>query len=243
VICNPRENGWELIYQQAHALLAAKLATYWKHQERPERWTETLVAIAEHDNGWQEWESGSRLTPAGAPRHFRDTPLEDIIAQAERVVTRAWHRSLWTALLVSRHISWLHEDKRGRSRALDDLLDEQKRQRQEWRRVLKVASAEVEEAYALLRWADTFSLILCMRQIPFGERHIEIGAGPDGTRYELRQREDLSLQVSPWPYTESSFPVSVDTYPVDQLLFKNDEELVTRLHQTLATPLTWQLRR
>lgn len=243
MICNPLETGWELIYQQAHALLAAKLVAYWKFEQRPDRWAETLVAVAEHDNGWQEWESGSRLTSTGAPRHFLDTPIEDIIAQAERVVTAGWHRSLWVGLLVSSHISWLHEQKRGQSKELDAVLDEQKRRRKEWRKILGVSAAEVEEAYALLRLADTFSLILCMHDLPFGGREIEIATGPDGVTYHVLQREDNTLQVSPWPYTEKEFPVSVDAYRIDQLSFKDDEELIVQLHQTRATPATWILRR
>jgi len=41
MIVNPTQNGWEVIYQPAHALLAAQIATHWRANQRPKRWLET----------------------------------------------------------------------------------------------------------------------------------------------------------------------------------------------------------
>jgi hypothetical protein len=54
MIVNYTEAGWEVITQRAHGLLAAQIAGQWKHIVRTGRWTETLLAIAEHDDAQVE---------------------------------------------------------------------------------------------------------------------------------------------------------------------------------------------
>jgi hypothetical protein len=242
MIVNRTEDGWELIYQQAHALLAAKLVTYWHEDPRPDRWTETLNAIAQHDNGWQEWESGARLMPDGSPRSFLDTPPEDVVLQAERVVTRAWHQSLWVGLLVSQHISHLHESRRGEHGPLDELLDMQVRLRAEWAAALGVSDEEVLDGYSLLRWGDTCSLILCRHLLQRGQIEA-VAVGPDGTEYQARMRGDGSVTIAPWPYILDRFPVSVDSYRVYQEAFADDGELAEAIHVSPPRTLEWMVSR
>jgi hypothetical protein len=46
---NSMQNGWEVLYQRNHAMLAAALASAWDEDLRvhpPSLWSETLVAIA-----------------------------------------------------------------------------------------------------------------------------------------------------------------------------------------------------
>jgi len=243
MICNRKDQGWELIYQTAHALLAAKLVTHWRFDERPGRWTETLNAVALHDNGWQEWEQGERLTPGGHPRDFHDTPIRDTLIQADRVVTRAWHQSLWVGVLVSRHIHYLHSGKCAEHAELRALIEHQTELREQWIEVLGVSREEVEAAYSILRWGDTFSLLLCMHLLEPDEDAREIAAGPDGRHYQAFRRADRSVGVEPWPYAVETFLVSVDSYRIARETFRDDEDLAEALHHTRPRPLTCELRR
>ena len=242
MICNRTETGWEVIYQRAHALLAAHLVLHWKVSERPERWMATLSAVAQHDNGWQEWEPGERLTPVGTPRDFTETPPKDLVAQSERALRRAWHQSLWEGLLVSRHFSHLYEPMREASGELAAFLDSLPDQRKRWRNTLGVKKKEVDAAYALLRWADTFSLALCQHKLPKDERALEIGLGPDGTRYDVRQSSEGVITVTPWPYETDVFKVEIECYRLDELTFKDDKALAEALQGVKADPLRWTLR-
>lgn len=241
MICNRTQYGWEIIYQRAHALLAAKCVENWRRDQRPRHWLDTLNAIAQHDNGWQEWEDVEQLTPTGTPRTFDETELEDIVAQARRVLQRARHQSLWSSLLISRHISQLYEPKRGEHEELDALLDDQPQWRESWRQVLEIETDELEQAYAILLWGDTLSLVLCRQALPFSERAIEIGAGPDGTRYDARQLRNGVIRIEPWPYEVERFPVGVDTYELQQLTFDSSSELEQALREAHCRRRTWEL--
>ena len=88
MIVNLLPNGWECIYQQAHALLAARIGAHWHPDRRPvpERWAETIAALTQHDDGQDSWTGANGLTPAGAPAPFKLVPFS--LAQAQRVVAQ-----------------------------------------------------------------------------------------------------------------------------------------------------------
>ncbi|GAB5518863.1 MAG: hypothetical protein RhofKO_11140 [Rhodothermales bacterium] len=243
MICNRIASGWEIIYQRAHAILAAQLIQYWNEAERPARWLETLSATAQHDNGWQEWESASRLTDQHIPRDFTETPIADYVSQSERVVHRACHQSLWCGLLVSRHVSWLYEPLRGEDSSLDALLNQQKTLRRAWRSTLKLKVADIDYGYAFLQWGDALSLILCKRQLPIRGRALEIAPGPDGTRYDVAELEDGVLSITPWPFDRNEFAVHLDTHCLDQLTFDSESDLADALDTAAVQPRCWTLKK
>lgn len=49
MIVNLIEEGWEVIYHRAHALLAAQIGGHWRKKDSPERLYETLAAISHQD--------------------------------------------------------------------------------------------------------------------------------------------------------------------------------------------------
>jgi hypothetical protein len=70
MIVNYTPDGWEVITQRSHGLLAMQLGMEWKQAARPQRWAETLLAIAEHDDAEVELDGEHLLTPRGGPLNF-----------------------------------------------------------------------------------------------------------------------------------------------------------------------------
>jgi Protein of unknown function (DUF3891) len=62
VIFNQHENGWEVIYHRAHALLAAQIAGNWHKKDLPQRIIETVAAISHHDDLEKEWEVQTKFS-------------------------------------------------------------------------------------------------------------------------------------------------------------------------------------
>lgn len=240
MICSRTEDGWELVYQRAHALLAAMVVEAWRTDRHPARWFETLNAISQHDNGWQEWESGQRLHPNGEPIDFRETPTKDVVAQAGRAVLRAHHQDVYAGLLVSRHISELHESRRGEDEALDALLDEQSALRAQWRRGLEMPEAEEDEAYAFLKWGDQLSLILCERTLQ--QRHEAPIWTACGVEYRALRREGDAVAIEPWPYRCEAVDVGVDAFRLAQVSFESEDELSSVLMHTTPHRQRWRLQ-
>lgn len=236
MICNRLNQGWEIIYQRAHALLAAKLLVPLDHNDRNGRWFETLNAVAQHDHGWQEWQSMSPLTSTGEPRNFLDTPPKESERQGRLAVECALHQSLWGGLLVAHHVASLYEDTD--EGCLQRLLVELAVARADWRAKLGIDIEEEEEAYQFLSWADTLSLMLCLQPPErLGPTHPRLR----GTSYTL-QGSGPTRQLQPWPYSEEAITVSVEAHHLKQDRFSSPEDLIRALSASEVVTKTWRLQ-
>jgi len=241
VIVNATQNGWEIIYHRAHALLAAQLAGQWRRKDAPARLYETVAAISHHDDLEKEWEDYN-LTKAGAPRDFTlmsDSDIEAGVEKNANLAKNALYRGRWVALLISMHISRLNEPSRGQSPKLDKLLDEQLENQKRWREELGIEKEEVDAAYAFMQWCDRLSLILCQHELPADERFLEITKGPDDRRYDIMQRSDRLVVVKPWPFQDDKFTVNIEACDLSQIEFESDAELTQALQQAPIKVLEW----
>jgi hypothetical protein len=237
VIVNLTDDGWEIIYHRAHALLAAQIAGNWHTPDDTARLVDTIAAIAHHDDLEREWK-GNHLTKAGAPFDF--TLGESLsVPVLYQHVEDAHYRGRWVALLVSMHMMFLNESKRGQLEELDQFLDKQIELQASWRKSLKVNKSDAEKAYATMQCCDRLSLILCQRQLPVGERFLEIAKGPTGDRHDVLQRADNTITVKPWPFQDEKFAVRVDASYLTQIEFESNKELVESLQQASVKMLEW----
>lgn len=237
MIVNYTDQGWEVIYHRAHALLAAELAGQWCRKRSPIRLYETIAAISHHDDLEREWE-GDHLTQIGTPLDFTfdsETSVQKLIEHTNN----ARYRGRWVALLISKHMSRLTSGKRGESKELDAFLDEQEQRQQIWRKELGLTEEAVDQAYAFFQWCDRLSLILCQKELPADERYLEISPGPDGIRYDIMQRADQFVTVTPWPFQDEKFTVNVEACCLSQMKFESNAELVKTLQQAPIKILEW----
>lgn len=239
MIVNLTEQGWEIIYHRAHALLAAQLAGHWPLSASTARRVETVAAISHHDDLEREWQ-GNHLTPAGAPLDFT-LSRESSVSQLVQHLEEAQYRGRWVALLTSMHLCRIHASQRQESEEMAQFLDQQEQQQQLWRQALNLPQTEVEPAYAFMRWCDRLSLILCQRQLPANQRALEITRGPDGQRYDVVQQGDGTVQVLPWPFACDRFQVSVEATCLSQMTFADNAELVAALQAAPIKTLEWTL--
>jgi len=239
MIVNYTVDGWQIIYQQAHGQLAAQLAWHWPSFGPADRWVGILSAIAQHDDEQRNWDGHYGITPAGAPANF--TMKEFSLEQAQALMKAARFQGRWRGLLTSMHLSTLYESLRGENATTDAFLDEQRALQSNWRKQLKVSKSEAQQAYDLMHWCDRLSLILCRHELPEMGRALEIYTGQDGQRYDVvRPTGEGPVTVTPWPFREESFVVSVETSTIRQLQFKDDAELAAALREAPISTLTWE---
>lgn len=237
MIVNLTANGWEIIYHRAHALLAAQIAGYWHTPDDTARLVETIAAIAHHDDLEREWQ-GDHLTKAGAPLDFTLGCTGSIPVLSEHI-DNALYRGRWVALLVSMHMSFLGEGKHGETLELDQFLDQQIELQTALRKSLKVKKADAEKAYAMMQCCDRLSLILCQKQLPDGERLLEIAKGPTGEHHYILKRADETLSVKPWPFKDQKFTIQVDACYPNQMKFDSNQELVESLKSAPIKSIEW----
>ena len=249
MIVNPTPTGWQIIYQQAHALLAAQLAWAWPPFLPPDRWVGLLAATAQHDDEQAPWHGRGGhhgLTPAGAPANF--TQVAFSIEQATGVLHAARFQGRWRSLLTSLHLSTLYEPLRGSSARTTHFLDELLAGQARWAKELHLTKNQARQAYDLLHWCDRLSLILCRQELPEMGRAVEIYAAPLGhghrSAHLARQPAGpgTAVVISPWPFTTTELAVSVEAQQVQQLRFRDDAELAAALHHSPIETLSWTLQ-
>lgn len=239
MIVNKLAAGWQIIFQRAHGLLAAKIAAQIAPELRPpeDKWIDTLSAIAEHDDGQQHWKGKNHLSENGAPQDFTFHPPD--LEQARAVVASGIYKSKWIALLTSMHTYHLYIPFK-KDKKVKEFLKEQEDHQVQLRKTLQISSSEAEKAYNLMRWCDECSLMLCKNQLLPQGRHAETGELPEGTKRYLFQRENGTLGVEPWCFRSSNFTLTIEVFEVEQLKFTSDEELLQHLRTRAPRIKKWE---
>ena len=240
MIVNYTNQGWEIITQRAHGLLSAQLAMHWTVKERPLRWTETLLAIAEHDDARTELESDKLLTPQGGPLNY-DMHLFDP-DHCRLLYNFALSKSRYIALLTSMHMVFLFKKEAKSNPLVKPFIKEQTGLQKQWLKELQIDEQEAQRIYHLLEWCDACSLLLCQHEVQPEQRTIEISQGPANTSYQLLATGN-KLSITPWPFEDKNFEVRVEKRLIAQLQFKDNEEFKQCFLAAEVKEMVWQFER
>lgn len=121
-----RNGRYWLVTQPDHGAVAGYLAAHWGNdrfalpgafapaQDPVRLRAETVLAIAEHDNGWWEWETEPMLSDADAlPQDLREVlqNQSEGMDRWRRGVPRLGEKHPYASLLISLHAYWLYAAK------------------------------------------------------------------------------------------------------------------------------------
>lgn len=201
MIVNYTESGWKIILQRNHGLLAAEICAYWRKSDQPERWLETLIATAEHDDVYNELQQDDLLNAQGGPLNYKMTFFREDYCRG--LIERAVTKSQYVALLVAAHIHFVH----GAAPEAKAFCRQLRRQESRWRKQTGVTAREVAASYRILECCDAFSLLICQELIPPEQRSIQISTGPGGVAYSCKAKENGDLTVTPWPFEVPAFEI------------------------------------
>jgi hypothetical protein len=239
MIVNYKEDGWQIITQRAHGLLAAQVAMHWQSKDRPARWMETLLAIAEHDDAEVELEGKNLLTKQGGPLNFAMRSFE--AEHAERLSKFSIAKSRYIALLTSMHMEFLYNKEEKTNSLVAQFLERQRKLQATWRLELQMEEEAVKKIYSFMEWCDAFSLLICQSQMQPEQRSVEVSQGPEGNKYQLYQVDQNKLTVDPWPFETSSFIISFESRLINQLQFKDANQFREAFNKAKVDETTWQL--
>jgi len=241
MIVNYGEQGWEIVTQRAHGIVAAQVAFNWKFDDQPRNWMEILLAIAEHDDAENELDGEELLTNAGGPLNYDMKKFD--LAHCIKLSSLTLVKSRMIALLTSLHMEFLYASAKTETAAAKKFLADQKRLRAKWMKELKMSETELLRIYNLLEWCDALSLLICKADFQDDERSIEISTGPDKNAYYLKKLDEGTLTIEPWPFVCTSFEILYETRTLKQISFKSSGDFREFFLRAPVKTKTWTLKK
>ena len=229
--------GWKIITQRSHGLLAAMLAFQFEIDLPNEIMVPTLIAIAEHDDGVAETKESKNLTDAGAPRHFLvdDGAAKIDLKQYKNVMELSTSKSQINALLTSMHLSFIFSDHiNGKDKLMDKFLKDLEKNKKKLLKNLNFDNNFAKHLYRFVEWCDAFSLLICMDKIQPEGRKMEISENPYGVINQVFYNEDNVIRVSPWPFKQDCFIVFYEYKIIEQLKFTSVEQFDKICNTTIS---------
>jgi hypothetical protein len=245
MIVNAINEGWEVIYHRAHALLAAQLGGFWKKSEYPIRYNETLGALTHHDDLEKEWEEENELTDKGAPIDFT---LKEIDSKAslddwKKHIHESLYRGRWVTYLTSMHFVNINAVQCKKDFLLNTFAEEQKSYQQQLLEMMNIEESDGRRAYHFFNWCDSLSLILCKNQIPDDGRMLQVSHVSDNNIHFVKKSSDEFVTVIPWPFEDDIFKVCIDSIHLSKVLFNSNDMLRNELKKAPINQKEWIFKR
>ena len=248
-------NGWILITQHDHAVLAGSIMANWGNERfsRPKPFDEVLFAVREHDCGWKNWDSSPKINPeSGYPANFMEMEPEEqseiwsgsykshsgIHPYASSLI--ALHFARFNQKILSREPS--NEAANNLKREingfvadnLDTAVSEPK---------LNGIHEEVKVNLWIVQIGDIISLSLC-----HGWDSMKIAEAPlnyEGETVDLKleSQDGVNYVISPYPFSKPLISCRVMGKRLDRKSFASDGELRRHLQSVESESLDFTIRK
>jgi hypothetical protein len=221
------------ISQPAHALISGQVLAAWHVPLDPS----LLLAAAQHDIGWLDWECAPSFDPGtGRPHLFRDVGAATHAPMWARGVERACHA--WgarPALLISRHGGVIYRRYTDRHRisqadaaAADRFLHDQAAKEAAWAACLGLTDDILAHDTALIALSDSLSLAFC------GELATPIDTdAPDlgpirVTALDNADDPHPAFTLTPWPFRHDTVAFETEALALPEPGRFDDEAAMRR---------------
>jgi hypothetical protein len=247
------------IHQTSHALMAEEFCRHWGNGDfaRPEPFSEVMLGVAQHDNGWYEWELAPKLRADGYPEDFmHESDLNAKLALWQRGVDRLYAQHPYAALLLGRHATLLYEgDLKNQTLPADarqptedfvrqqaELIATVRKKFTEDRRYASALRDETLDANThLLKFGDSASLQVL---IPWPAERTLTRCPVDfhGEYTAITMvHEAQTITFDPWPFGVQTFEVHIHGKLLNQRTFDNPFDYHQALAEAPFVRLSWRV--
>lgn len=247
------------INQTTHALLAAAFCRHWGNADftPPAPYEVVMMAIAQHDCGWYEWDNRPQLCENGTPMDFLYGPAGiEKLTLWRQGIDRVAAQHPYASLLVGQHAALMHEESISLIPAEDQpatlsFINDQKVRIDTARRDLDdnspcahALNGPAFEAHTqLLQFGDTASLQVTM---PWGSERLFKVCPLDqcGVTVSILMKHDGDVVTfAPWPFAVDVFEVSVHGKLLSTRTFPDVDAYHSALHAAPYHRLVWSVER
>lgn len=246
------------VNQTSHALMAAEFCRAWGNADFAHAQPSSVVdmAVAQHDNGWYEWEAAPKLRDDGFPMDFVHD--DDPVGKVElwrRGITRAAAQHPYAGVLISGHATRLYGVYPGRGltgtaqQAIQTFVDDHARRvdalRAAWGDAPDtdqwLAEPRLEGNITLLQFCDVASLQVLM---PWEQRRVFAACPVDfagATTDIVFEWRDNLITLDPWPYGVDDFHVHIHGRVLTQTRFEDEHAYHGALADAPIMSMRWHV--
>lgn len=255
------------IRQTDHAFLAGFFAREWGNElfSKPEPHASFCLAVAEHDNGWSDWELQPTLdSRTHLPYSFMSIPTETHIAMYQRGIERLVKVDHYAGLLASMHASELYDRARAtmpgysakyvkstESQQVNDFVQQLRLQQLRLKVDLRANpatkdfsdEARLKGNTARLEMLDRLSLHFCMNiqddvlfdAVPVNEQGEEADI-------ELHHEGAGVVAIAPYPFRREPLAFSIMARRVAKKVYSSDADFQKTLAAAQYFPMKFAVR-
>jgi hypothetical protein len=231
------EDGWVLISQHDHGILAGDIMKYWGNERfsRPEPSGEVLLAINEHDHGWVEWESSITVNPEnGYPTNFMEMKSKNQSEIWSRSYENNSENHPYASSLIALHfdrfnrkllernpsdksaLSYKREMENFLAEHLDDFSCDSN---------TEDVPPDININLRLLQVGDIISLALCHGWTDRVMQDVPLDYEGSVADMNLNTADGFNFTIAPYPFSIPLLEVSVRGRRLRRKSFSSDEEL------------------
>ncbi len=230
--------GWTLITQPSHAFLSSRIMNFWGNEdfESIAPRDEVMLAIREHDCGWEKPDSAAEFNPEnGYPRNFMEMRAESQFEIWSECFRRHLGEHPYACALIALHFSELNDRTIYRDPANEAAVLLRKKIRELLRQSLGIRTgegslngylpADVRTNVRFLQVGDIISLAFC-----HGTRSVTIPDVPinylgDTTEVTLLSEDGLNYTVFPNPFSRDLLRFDISGRKLEKKSFGATSEL------------------
>jgi hypothetical protein len=262
-----REPQLLVIRQTDHAFLAGFFAREWGNEQfsKPQPNGSFCLAVAEHDNGWSEWELQPALDPkTRLPFSFMSIPTATHMALYQKGIERVVRVDHYAGLLASMHASALYDRARAtmpgfsakyvkneESHIANEFVQQLRLQQLRLKVDLRASAATkpfmeeplINASLARMEVLDRMSLHFCMNP----QQDVVLDAVPvndqgEEADLELNAEGDNVAEVAPYPFRREPLAFSIMARRVPRRMYSSDADFQKTLAAAQYVPLKFTMR-
>ena len=239
------DSGALAIGQLSHSWLAGQLARSWGNSwfGAVEPREEVALGAEQHDIGWALFDLEPRFNPdTGLPKSFLELSVEEHLAIWRGAPEHLMSQSMHAALVVSMHGRSLSELRMrvnpDQAEGLTAHVEEERARQRQICATLGVSPPLAERTQRQMWTWDGLSLALCNAWRPFAVNDVPTAEGL--TTVELRDRNDGSSTVDPWPFSARRVEVRCEARRLEAR-YATEATMQRAFELAEPTPLTFEL--
>lgn len=228
--------GWVLITQPSHALLSSRIMDFWGNEnfESIVPRDEVMLAIREHDCGWEKTDSAADFNPEnGYPRSFMEMRPESQLEIWSECFERHQGKHSYACALIALHFSEFNERNISRnpdSKAavlLKNKISEflSKNLGIEGETLDGHLPADIRTNLRFLQVGDIISLALCHGTKSVTIRDVPVNYLGDTAEIVMFSEDGLNYTISPNPFSQGFLRFEISGRKLEKEFFDEGADL------------------